>query len=133
MRRHDGWGRMRRPRAWFAATPPGGPGSPSAPTTWGCLQWLDVAWMKGGESCLDEVSAPGSTVPGTEKPRWSVVWRNVPVAKARQRHEGVGLLVAPHGAPSPRMCEGRETSLPGASAKNTGDHAWLIENWLFEN
>jgi len=59
----------------FAATPPGGPGSPSAPTTWGCLQWLDEAWMKGGESCLDEVSAPGSTVPGTEKPRWSAVWR----------------------------------------------------------
>ena len=59
----------------FAATPPGGPGSPSAPTTWGCLQWLDAAWMKGGESCLDEVSAPGSTVPGTEKPRWSAVWR----------------------------------------------------------
>ena len=59
----------------FAATPPGGPGSPSAPTTWGCLQWLDEAWMKGGESCLDKVSAPGSTVPGTEKPRWSAVWR----------------------------------------------------------
>src|SRR5260221_14133999 len=51
----------------FAATPPGGAGSPSAPTTWGCLQWLDAAWTKGGESRLDAVSAPGSTVPVDRK------------------------------------------------------------------
>jgi hypothetical protein len=45
-----------------------------------CLQWLDAARMKGGESCLDQVtarppSAPGSTAPGTEKPRWSAARR----------------------------------------------------------
>ena len=43
--------------------------------------------MKGGESCLDEVSAPGSTVPGTEKPPMERRVANVPVAKARQRRE----------------------------------------------
>ena len=45
--------------------------------------------MKGGESCLDKVSAPGSTVPGTEKPPMERRVANVPVAKARQRREAL--------------------------------------------
>ncbi len=45
--------------------------------------------MKGGESCLDEVSAPGSTVPGTEKPPMERRVANVPVAKARQRRKAL--------------------------------------------
>jgi len=64
--------------------------------------------MKGGESCLDKVSAPGSTVPGTEKPPMERRVANVPVAKARQRRKALDPLVAPHGAPFPCLCRGRE-------------------------
>jgi hypothetical protein len=58
---------MRRPRARFAASLPGGLGSPSAPTTRGCLEWLDEVSMKGGESCPDR----GGRMPpvGTRKIR----------------------------------------------------------------
>ena len=37
---------------------PGRPGSPSAPTTRGCLQWLDEVRMKGGESRPDRAMPP---------------------------------------------------------------------------
>jgi hypothetical protein len=61
----------RRPLLRLASVAPGGLGSPSAGITTGCLQWLDAARMKGGESCPDRAgrsppSAPGSTAPGTE-------------------------------------------------------------------
>src|SRR5216684_4691615 len=73
----------------FAATPPGGPGSPSAPTTWGCLQWLDAAWTKGGESRLDAGVRARKHGPGGQKSRrWSAVWRTC-LAKARQRREAL--------------------------------------------
>src|SRR6266700_8418704 len=85
----------------FAATPPGGTGSPSAPTTWGCLQWLDAAWMKGGESCLDAVSAPGSTVPADRKAAGGAPCGERAL-QGTSTPQGVGPLVAPHGAPSPR-------------------------------
>ncbi len=32
--------RMRRLRAWFVTTRPGGERPPTGPTTWLCLQWL---------------------------------------------------------------------------------------------
>src|SRR5712691_7752463 len=86
----------------FAATPPGGPGSPSAPTTWGCLQWLDAAWMKGGESCLDAVSAPGSTVPADRKAAGGAAC-GYPASHGTSNPEGVGRLVAPQGALFPRI------------------------------
>src|SRR5258707_14680011 len=89
MRRHEGRDRMRCPRAWFAATFPGGPGSPSAPTTWGCLQWLDAAWMKGGESRLDAVSAPGSTVPADRKAAGGAPCGERACRKARQRRKAL--------------------------------------------
>src|SRR5258708_4310979 len=73
----------------FAATPPGGPGSPSAPTTWGCLQWLDAAWTKGGESRLDAVSAPGSTVPADRKAADGAPCGERASQKARQRREAL--------------------------------------------
>ena len=44
--RRRGW----RPRAGLVTPHPGGPGSPSGPTTGVCLQWLDAAGTKGGES-----------------------------------------------------------------------------------
>ena len=132
MRRHDGWDRMRRPRVWFAATPPGGPGSPSAPTTWGRLQWLDAAWMKGGESCLDTVGRPSVCArkhgPGDRKAAMERRVAKRACRKGTSTPQGVLLLEAPHGAPSPRMGEGnRKTGLPGASTKNAGDDAWLFE------
>ena len=58
MRRHGGREEMRRPRAGFASLPPGGPGQPSAPTTWRRLNWLDAARTKAGESLPDR--GPGS-------------------------------------------------------------------------
>jgi hypothetical protein len=45
--------RMWRPRAGLVTPRSGGLGSPSAPTTRGCLQWLDVVGMKEGESPPD--------------------------------------------------------------------------------
>src|SRR6185312_6450187 len=60
----------------------GGLGSPSAPTTRGCLQWLDAVGMKAGESLPDRgarralVPAPKSRARGQKSPahdeeRWS--------------------------------------------------------------
>ena len=135
MRRHDGWGRMRRPRVWFAAMPPGGPGSPSAPTTWGRLQWLDAAWMKGGESCLDTVGRMAFCPRPEARSRGQKSRDGASCGETclSQRHVSAmcaGLLVAPHGAPSPRMCEGRQkTGLPGASTKNTGGGALAKAVW----
>jgi len=46
--------------------------------------------------------------------------------KGTSTPRGVGLLVAPHGAPFPCLCrgrKGRKTGLPGAPAKNTGGGA----------
>jgi hypothetical protein len=62
---------MRRLRPCLASTAPGRLGQPSAPTTWGCLQWLDAGRMNGGGSRRDQgptgaLSGPGSTVPRCE-------------------------------------------------------------------
>ena len=99
---------VRRPRVWFAATHPGGPGSPSVPTTGDCLQWLDEAQTKAGESLPDQgraecpSSAHGSTVPGTEKPQWSAGWRARRSQDARPPQGGT-TMVAPPGAPFPSL------------------------------
>ena len=63
---------MRRLRAGLVTSHPGGPGSPSVPTTRDCPQGLDAARTKAGESLPDRVSEsrpgprPEATVPGTE-------------------------------------------------------------------
>src|SRR5216684_9185792 len=118
-----GIGRGARGRG-FAATPPGGPGSPSAPTTWGCLQWLDAAWMKGGESRLDTVSAPGSTVPVDRKAAGGAPCGERASQKARQRREALDRWLRRTALHSLAMGGGqRKTGLPGASTKNTGGGA----------
>src|ERR1019366_4226212 len=63
---------VRRLRAGLVTPLPGGLGSPSVPTKRDCLQWLDAARTKGGESCPDQgggsfPSAPGSYGPGDRK------------------------------------------------------------------
>ncbi len=61
---------MRRLRGCLASIRPGRLGSPSAPTTRGCLQWLDAGRMKGGESRPDQAQAfrPRKHGPEREKP-----------------------------------------------------------------
>jgi hypothetical protein len=82
--------------------------------------------MKGGESCLDEVSAPGSTVPGTEKPPMERRVANVPVAKARQRREALDRWLrrtALHSLASARDGRDARRASPGPPVKNTGGGA----------
>jgi len=79
--------------------------------------------MKGGESCLDEVSAPGSTVPGTEKPPMERRVANVPVAKARQRREALNCWLRRTALHSLASAGDGKTGLPGAPVKNTGGGA----------
>ena len=45
---------MRRLRAGLVSRHPGGRGHPSAPTTRGCLRWLDAVGLKGGGSRPDK-------------------------------------------------------------------------------
>ena len=51
-------------------------------------------------------------------------------ARVLERERGTQrTMVAPLGAPSPSLMArvGEKTGLPGASAKNTGDDAWLFD------
>src|ERR1017187_2422266 len=72
---------MRRPRAGLVTPLPGGPGSPSVPTKRDCLEWLDAARTKGGESCPDRggrsppVPARKLRPRGQKSPRWSAAER----------------------------------------------------------
>src|SRR5664280_2439783 len=74
-------GQVRCSRACLASTHSGGPGSPSVPTTGDCLQWLDAARTKGGESCPDRggrsppVRARTLRPRGQKSPRWSAAGR----------------------------------------------------------
>ena len=76
-------------RAGVRTLRPGGLGGPSAPTTRGCLQWLDEEETKGGESLPGQGvtspasrSPPGSMGPGTQiAANWSAGWR----ARSRER------------------------------------------------
>jgi hypothetical protein len=105
---------MRRPRVCLARIRPGGPGQPSAPTTWGCLARLHAARTKAGESLPDRVSqkplgsAPGSYGPGDRKA--AMERREAPAfskESAARRKTG-----APLGAPSPlfRGARGRQAT-----------------------
>jgi hypothetical protein len=51
---------MRCPRPCLARTAPGGPGSPSGPTTGVCLRWLDEDRTNRGETCGDHVCLMGA-------------------------------------------------------------------------
>jgi hypothetical protein len=72
---------VRRLRAGLVTPSPGGPGSPSVPTKGDCLEWLDAARTKGGESCPDRggrsppVRARKLRPRGQKSPRWSAAGR----------------------------------------------------------
>jgi len=87
---------------------PGGLGSPSAPTTRGCLWWLDAARMKGGESCPDRgrgipVLPPAEARPrGQKSPQWNAERRASVATEATRLARRVGRLRQPPGVRAPR-------------------------------
>ena len=101
MRRKRGRGRLRRLRAGLVTPLPGGLGSPSVPTTRDCLEWLDAARTKAGESLPDRVEPKA--------------------ARVRARKNGPEDLKsrdgAPRGAhPSPRVPALRQARIVGCAA-----------------
>jgi len=104
MRRHGGREEMRRPRAGFASLPPGGPGQPSAPTTWGRLNWLDAARTKAGESLPDRGPGSGPVRARKLRPRGQKSPANKPGLRKLVRVER---REAP--APSARGCGTKDT------------------------
>jgi len=104
---------MRRLRAGLVTSRPGRLGQPSAPTTWGCLRWLDAVRMNGGGSRRDQgptgaLSAPGSTVPRREIAAGGAPRGVRGLAASRKsarralRLASVAISIAPFGAPLPR-------------------------------
>ena len=119
-------------RAGVRTLRPGGPGGPSAPTTRGCLQWLDEEETKGGESLPGRQrvkspasrSPPGSMGPGTQiAANWSAGWR----ARRKTRPAARRTLTkdAPFGAPAPHFFRrgARKRGPARGRHKNTGDDA----------
>src|SRR5664280_3118056 len=102
----------RRLRAGLVTPLPGGLGSPSVPTKRDCLEWLDAARTKGGESCPDRggrsppVRARKLRPRGQKSPRWRAAGRH---ASATVRD--TLRMDAPLGAPSPRFMRGTEKGL----------------------
>jgi hypothetical protein len=89
MRRKRGRGRRRRPRAGLLTPFPGGSGQLSAGTKTGCPsragRWRErrSGGSRSRQGALRRPIPPGSTAPGTEKPRWSAMWRARPCARVR--------------------------------------------------
>jgi hypothetical protein len=121
---------MRRLRAGFAASLPGGRGSPSGPTTGlcRCVGW--TGRVKAGESRPDNARpAPGSTVP---QPKIAAMARREATRTARGlrtpqvvRDE---LQIAPVGAPFPSVCEGH-TEKARLARRRDADGAWARERF----
>ena len=125
MRRKRGRGRWRRLRAGLVTPPPGGPGQPSGPTTRVCLQWLDVA---GGEGRREPpgwkgppafpVARPEARPTGTEiaamERRTATRFR-----QSARRRKADEPMVAPLGAPSPRLIPGGDEEGPANGARLT--------------
>ena len=126
MRRRAGGRRCgARGREGTLLAPPGGPGQPSAPTTWGCLQWLDAARTKAGESLPDRgpsraPSAPGSYGPGDRKA--AMERREAPAFSKKGTRQDGRLVRRSVLHPLDFARRKKEDGLPGA-AKNTGGGA----------
>ena len=100
----------RRLRAGLVTPLPGGLGSPSVPTKGDCLNWLDAARTKGGESLpgsgrgIPPVRARKLRPRGQKSPRWSAERR----PRSSQESAARRKTGAPLGAPSPRHFVGAE-------------------------
>ena len=125
---------MRRLRAGLVTPPPGGLGSPSVPTKRDCLNWLDAARTKGGESCPDQGGRSPPVRARKLRPRGQKSRDGAPIG-AHPQPEGAhaarrGLIRMRRSALRPldfSRGKERDYGVPGA-AKNTGDSAWLFEN-----
>ena len=83
--------------------------------------------MKGGESRLDAVSAPGSTVPADRKAADGAPCGERASQKARQRREALDRWLRRTALHSLALGGGRKkTGFPGASTKNTGGGALAV-------
>jgi hypothetical protein len=135
---------MRRPRACLASTHPGGAGAPPG----GQYGPPARSLADGGCPCLGRPrkARPGAgrKTPANKPGRRKLVWvarRAAPRGLERDRGHTRTNGSAPWRAIPLALARGqrkrRKTGLPGASTKNTGDDArlieiWLIEIWLFE-
>ena len=123
-RRSEARDRIRRPRVRLVIARPGRLGSPSAPTTWGCLQWLDADRMNAGESRRDQ----GGLMPPVR------ARKHGPEVKSRRQRCAARRRVlrdwtragrrtesvAPRGAPLPRFVRPRAFSKLGRSFASRG-------------
>ena len=104
-------GQVRRPRACLASTHSGGPGSPSVPTTGDCLNWLDAARTKGGESCPDRGGRSPPVRARKLRPRGQKSRDGAPSGervdrKTRARRKAGRLMVRHPALHSPRFSRG---------------------------
>ena len=124
-------GEGRRPLAGLVTLPPGGPGSPSGPTTRACLQWLDAARTKGGESCPDRGPGSGPVRARKHGPGDRKAARGAPQGDALCRPErasprpdkgggGRTEVVAPCGAPRPRTSPYEKRGVDSPALKGRG-------------
>lgn len=113
-------------RAGIRTLRPGGLGGPSAPTTRGCLQWLDEEETKGGESLPGRQgvkspasrSPPGSMGPGTQiAANWSAGWRARSQGRVPPQGDSYQGCAVRRSSPSLfRRGQGNE-GLPGADTR----------------
>src|ERR1035437_2638760 len=136
------WRAHRKPRAYLArsqshkyrakpaicgclVTPlPGGPGPPSVPTKRDCPQGLDAARTKGGESCPDRGPGSGPVRARKLRPRGQKSRDGAPsgerASQSAPTPPGVGLMVAPLSAPSPRHCAEGQKKCPAKAGEDDG-------------
>jgi hypothetical protein len=121
---------VRRLRAGLVTPSPGGLGSPSVPTTRDCLEWLDAARTKAGESLPDRGPsrapfAPGSYGPGDRKA--AMERREARASRqTRPRRKAWILRMRRLALHSLVLCEGeRKAGVPRA-AKNRGGEACAL-------
>src|ERR1019366_7641671 len=106
---------VRRLRAGLVTPLPGGPGSPSVPTMGDCLEWLDAARMKGGESRPDRggrsppVRARKLRPRGQKSPRWSAAGRASFAKDAHAARRELNGCASRRSIPS-TLCEGIESA-----------------------
>jgi hypothetical protein len=126
---------MRRLRAGFVTPLPGGLGQPSVPTKGDCLEWLDAAWTKGGESCPDQGgrSLPVRARkhgPGDRKAAWSAERR----PRSPQWSAATDDLVRRLALHFPRLMSraGRGNTAPPRRSNNRGVGACPTATSLFD-